>query len=281
MKRSKAVTYMIFAAILWSLGGILIKLVRWHPLAIAGARSAISALVILAYVRKPKFTFRADQLLAATFYAATVLLFVSANKYTTAANAILLQYGSPVYIAIFGSLILKEKAKTADWVTIVLVISGIFLFFLDKLGPSSLAGNVMGVLSGVAFAFLIIFLRKQKDASPIESTIMGNILTALIGLPFMFKGGPDLIGWVGIILLGVFQLGLSYIFYSTAIKHLTALEGILIPVIEPILNPIWVFLATGEKPSVWAFVGGTIILTSVTLRYALPNLATKMNRTNL
>ncbi|MGJ8455493.1 DMT family transporter [Pseudothermotoga sp. U03pept] len=278
MKRSKAVTYMVFAATLWSLAGILIKLVHWHPLAIAGTRSAISALVILAYVRKPKFTFRTDQLLAALFYAATVLLFVSANKYTTAANAILLQYGSPVYVAIFGSLILKEKTKTADWVTIVLVISGIFLFFLDKLGPSSFAGNVMGVLSGIAFAFLIIFLRKQKDASPIESTIMGNILTALIGLPFMFKGSPDPIGWVGLILLGVFQLGLSYIFYSIAIKHVTALEAILISVVEPILNPVWVFLATGEKPSVWAFIGGTIILSSVTLRYALPNLIAKRQK---
>ncbi|MEJ5230318.1 MAG: DMT family transporter [Pseudothermotoga sp.] len=272
MKHSKAVVYSLVAATLWSLGGILIKLVQWNPIAIAGARSAISALVILLYVRKPKFTWKSDQILAALFYAATVLLFVSANKFTTAANAILLQYGSPVYVAIFGSLILREKTKIADWITIALVICGIFLFFVDKLGPSSFAGNVMGVLSGVSFAFLIIFLRKQKDASPIESTIMGNILTAIIGLPFMFRGSPDLISWVGLVLLGVFQLGLSYIFYSIAIKHITALEAILISVVEPILNPIWVFLATGEKPSAWAFIGGTIILTSVTLRYALQKL---------
>ncbi|WP_232503702.1 DMT family transporter [Thermotoga profunda] len=280
MKRSNAIFYLALAASLWSLAGILIKLVQWNPLAIAGARSAISALIIWAYIRKPKFTWKSDQILAALFYMATVLLFVCANKFTTAANAILLQYGSPVYVAIFGSLILKEKTKISDWVTIGLVIFGMFLFFLDKLGPSSFAGNIMGVLSGVAFAFLIIFLRKQKDASPIESTLMGNILTALIGLPFMFRSVPNAISWVGIILLGVFQLGLSYILYSTAIKYVTALEAILISVIEPILNPIWVFLFAGEKPSTWAFFGGTIILTSVTLRYALPALKNKSVKSN-
>ncbi len=280
VKRSNAIFYLALAASLWSLAGILIKLVQWNPLAIAGARSAISALIIWAYIRKPKFTWKSDQILAALFYMATVLLFVCANKFTTAANAILLQYGSPVYVAIFGSLILKEKTKISDWVTIGLVIFGMFLFFLDKLGPSSFAGNIMGVLSGVAFAFLIIFLRKQKDASPIESTLMGNILTALIGLPFMFRSVPNAISWVGIILLGVFQLGLSYILYSTAIKYVTALEAILISVIEPILNPIWVFLFAGEKPSTWAFFGGTIILTSVTLRYALPALKNKSVKSN-
>ncbi|MGB9821116.1 MAG: DMT family transporter [Pseudothermotoga sp.] len=281
MTKSRAVLYLALAAALWSLAGILIKLVQWNPVAIAGARSAISALVIWAYLRKPKFTWKLDQILTALFYAATVLLFVSANKFTTAANAILLQYGSPVYVAIFGSLILKEKAKISDWITIGLVIFGMFLFFVDKLGPSNLMGNVMGVLSGISFAFLIIFLRKQKDSSPIESTLLGNILTALIGLPFMFTGAPDAVSLIGIVLLGVFQLGLSYIFYSTAIKYVSALEAVLISVIEPILNPIWVFLAIGEKPTMWAFIGGTVILSSVTLRYALPAMKNKTLRSGI
>ncbi|HOK84003.1 MAG TPA: DMT family transporter [Pseudothermotoga sp.] len=281
MTKSRAVFYLALAAALWSLAGILIKLVQWNPVAIAGARSAISALVIWAYLRKPKFTWKSDQILAALFYAGTVLLFVSANKFTTAANAILLQYGSPVYVAIFGSLILKEKAKISDWITIGLVIFGMFLFFVDKLGPSNLMGNVMGVLSGISFAFLIIFLRKQKDSSPIESTLLGNILTALIGLPFMFTGAPDAVSWIGIVLLGVFQLGLSYIFYSTAIKYVNALEAVLISVIEPILNPIWVFLAIGEKPTMWAFIGGAVILSSVTLRYALPAMKNKALRSGI
>lgn len=269
-KRTKAIIYLIITAVLWSLGGVLIKSVRWNPIAIAGARSAISSLLILAYIRKPKFTWSSDQVLAAIFYAGTVILFVTANKLTTAANAILLQYGAPIYVAIIGSIILKEKATISDWITIAVVIFGMFLFFLDKLQPGSLLGNIVAILSGVAFALYIIFMRKQKDESPIESTLLGNILTAIIGLPFMLSSSPTGSSWIGIILLGTVQLGLSYILYSIAIKEVTALEAILIPIIEPILNPIWVFLAIGEAPGKWAFIGGAIILASVTLRYSIP-----------
>jgi len=269
-KRTRAIIYLVITAVLWSLGGILIKSVKWNPVAIAGARSAISSLVILAYIKKPKFTWSSDQILAAIFYAGTVILFVSANKLTTAANAILLQYGAPVYVAILGSIILKEKTTISDWITIAVVIFGMFLFFLDKLQPGNLFGNIVAILSGVAFALYIIFMRKQKDESPIESTLLGNILTAIIGLPFMLNSSPTGSSWIGIILLGTVQLGLSYILYSIAIKEVTALEAILIPIIEPILNPIWVFLAMGEAPGKWAFIGGVIILTSVTLRYSIP-----------
>lgn len=270
-KRTKAIVYLILTAILWSLGGVLIKSVKWNPIAIAGARSAISSLVILAYIRRPRFTWSTDQILAAIFYAGTVILFVTANKLTTAANAILLQYGAPIYVAILGSVILKEKTTVPDWITIASVIFGMFLFFLDELKPGNLSGNIVAILSGVAFALYIIFMRKQKDESPIESTLLGNILTALIGLPFILSSSPETkSSWIGIILLGTVQLGLSYILYSIAIKDVTALEAILIPIIEPILNPIWVFLAMGEMPGKWAFIGGAIILASVTLRYSIP-----------
>lgn len=272
-KRSKAIIYLVLTAILWSLGGVLIKSVRWNPIAIAGARSTISSLVILAYIRKPRFTWSLDQILAAIFYAGTVILFVTANKLTTAANAILLQYGAPIYVAILGSIILKEKTTLADWITIALVIFGMFLFFLDELKPGNLFGNTIAILSGVAFALYIIFMRKQKDESPIESTLLGNILTAMIGLPFILSSSPETrSSWIGIILLGTVQLGLSYILYSIAIKDVTALEAILIPIIEPILNPIWVFLVIGEAPGRFAFIGGAIILVSVTLRYAIPTI---------
>lgn len=270
-KRSKAIIYLTLTAILWSLGGVLIKSVKWNPIAIAGARSAISSLVILAYIRRPKFTWSLDQILATIFYAGTVILFVTANKLTTAANAILLQYGAPIYVAILGSIILKEKTTLADWTTIGLVIFGMFLFFLDELKPGNLFGNIIAILSGVAFALYIIFMRKQKDESPIESTLLGNILTAIVGLPFILSSSPETrSSWIGIVLLGTVQLGLSYILYSIAIKDVTALEAILIPIIEPILNPIWVFLAMGEAPSKFAFIGGSIILLSVTLRYTIP-----------
>lgn len=270
-KRSRAILYLVLTAILWSLGGVLIKSVKWNPVAIAGARSAIASLVMLAYIRRPRFTWSRAQILAAIFYAGTVILFVTANKLTTAANAILLQYGAPVYVAIFGSIILKEKTTTADWITISLVIFGMFLFFLDELRPGDLSGNIIAILSGITFALYIVFMRKQKDESPIESTLLGNILTVIIGLPFMLSSSPETrSSWIGILLLGTIQLGISYILYSIAIKDVTALEAILIPIIEPVLNPVWVFLAMGETPGRWAFVGGAIILASVTLRYTIP-----------
>jgi len=269
-KRSRAVLFLIFTAILWSLGGMLIKLVDWNPIAIAGARSAIASLLIFTYIRHPKISWNSVQIWGAILYAGTVISFVTANKLTTAANAILLQYGAPVYVAILSAPILGEKTTRADWVTIFIVLLGMGIFFLDKLKPGNLLGNIIAILSGITFALFIIFMRKQKDGSPIDSVLLGNILTALIGLPFMFKSMPSKLSWIGLILLGTVQLGLSYIFYSIAIKEVTALESILIPIIEPVLNPIWVFLVIGETPGKYALIGGTIILASVTLRYTIP-----------
>lgn len=270
MSRTRAVFYLVVTSMLWSLGGLLIKLVDWNPMAIAAGRSAISALLIFAYVRKPKFSWSVDQLLAAFFYFGTVTLFVTANKLTTAANAILLQYGAPVYVAIFAPILLKEKTKTADWFAIGFAFFGMVLFFFDELKVENMVGILVAIASGISFALYIIFMRKQKDASPIESTLLGNVLTALVGFAFIFNQSFELPNVVGIVLLGTVQLGFSYILYSIAIKYVEALEAILIPVIEPILNPIWVFLAYGERPGKWALLGGTIVLLSVTLRYSLP-----------
>jgi len=196
--------------------------------------------------------------------------FVAATKLTTAANAILLQYSAPIYVAVFGSLFLKEKTKPRDWVTILFVISGMVLFFIDEISMDNIYGNLIAVFSGLTFAALAIFMRMQKNGSPLESAFLGNIATAIIGLPFMFiSEKPDFTGWIALLILGVFQLGLSYILYSIAIKHVTALEATIIPVIEPILNPLWVFLFTAEAPGKWAVVGGLIVLVSVTIRCVL------------
>ena len=267
--RYKAIVFLVITAVLWSLGGILIKLVSWNPLAIAGMRSAISAVFLLVVIRKPRIDWSFNQVAGAFAYSATVILFVAATKSTTAANAILLQYTAPIYIALFGAWFLKEKTSLIDWVTILFVVGGMVLFFVDDLKFGDLIGNILAILSGVSFACLIIFMRKQKSGSPLESVFLGNVLTALIGLPFMFQSMPDAKSWLGLGLLGVVQLGIAYVLYSIAIKHVTALEASLIPVIEPILNPIWVFLMLGEVPGNWALVGGLIVLVSVTTRCAL------------
>lgn len=267
--RRRAILFLVIAAILFSTAGFLIKLVQLPALAVAGGRSAIAAIVILAYIRRPKFTWSATQIGCAVAYCGTVLFFVMANKMTTAANAILLQYTAPVYIALFGAWFLGERTRLLDWFTIGLVLLGMTLFLLDGLSTGNWIGNGVALLSAVCFAFLAMLLRKQKNASPFESVLLGNILTALIGLPSLLGSKPDRNSLIGLLLLGVFQLGIAYVLFTIATRYVSALEIVLIPVIEPILNPIWVALTVGETPTLLSLIGGIIVLVAVVGRGVL------------
>lgn len=261
---------LLAAAFCWSLGGVLIKSIDWPPMAIAGARSAIAIPVILAFVGRPKITFSAAQIGGAVGYALTVVLFVFATRMTTAANAIFLQYTAPIYVAIIGRWYLNERALRIDWLVIAVALSGIALFFMDRLTVSGFWGNVVALGSGLAFASVAIFLRKEKSSSPITCIILGNVIVAVAGAPFMWQAGPlgagD--GW-RLLLLGVVQLGVPYVMYAAAIKQVTALEATLIPLLEPVLNPLWVMLMLGERPGPWAILGATLVLVAVLGRGAL------------
>lgn len=267
--RKKALAMLICAAVLWSLAGIMIKWIQATPMAIAGMRSGVACLVVLAFIGRPRFTWSVSQVGGALSYAATVTVFVFATKLTTAANAILLEYTAPIYIALMGSWFLGERTKPSDWLMITTCIAGMILFFFDSLGPGQLIGNLLGVLSGITFAFLAIFLRKQKAVSNLESILLGNALVALVGIPFLIMDPPDLRSLSALTLMGAIQLALPYVLYAKAIRHVTALDSILVPIIEPLLNPLWVFLLIGERPGMWAVIGGIIILSAVTIRSAL------------
>jgi drug/metabolite transporter (DMT)-like permease len=260
-----AVGFLLLTALLWSFGGVLIKWVDLHPLAITGLRSAIAALVLLVFWRSLRFTWIWPQLSAAVAYTAVVCLFVTSTKLTTAANAILLQYTAPVFVALLSGWLLKEHIRWYDWLTIAVILVGMMLFFVDKLSAGGMAGNLLAIASGVAFATMIVLLRKQKDGSPLTSVFLGNVLTALVCIPWYGVKCPGAQDWLGLVLLGVFQLGLSYVFYTIAIKRVTALEGILIPIIEPVLNPLWVMLLIGETPAFFAVIGGTVIVVTVAI----------------
>lgn len=265
-KRTQAVLLLIAAAVLWSLAGVLIKGVSLPGLAVAGDRSAIALPVLLLFFGRRTVNFSPAQLIGGAAYAATVMLFVSATKLTTAGNAILLQYTAPLYVALLSGWLLKERIRWFDWATIAAVFGGMLLFFLDRLSPGGMTGNLLAIGSGVAFASLIVALRSQKDASPAGSAILGNLLTALLCLPWMVQSPPGGADWIGLALLGVFQIGLSYICYVVAIRNVTAMEAILIPVIEPILNPLWAFLWMGERLGAWALWGGLVVILSVVFR---------------
>lgn len=265
--RNKALTYVAIAAILWSTSGLFIKLIDLGPLTIAGVRSIIAAMIMIAVMnRKLRFNWSFPQVAGAVAYAATVILFVAATKYTTAANAILLQYSVPIFTALFGMWFLKERVSRLDWWIITFVICGMALFFFDELSIGGLWGNIMAIISAVTFALMIIFMRMQKEKSTVESIVLGNIVTALVCLPFIIQQPPGGVDWPPLLYLGIFQLGLPFLLYSTAIKYVTALDVVLVQSIEPLLNPIWVFLFIGEIPGFWAVIGGTCVLISITIR---------------
>lgn len=278
--RQKAIVYLVLAALLWSTGGLFIKLIPLHPLAIAGARSLIASIVLVVSFRPKKLTLPKDSWIAALFYALMVIFFVSATKLTTATNAIILQYTAPVFVALLGWFIVKEKASREDWISIIAVFCGLTLFFSEGLSLGNFLGNIFGILSGLSFAFFALFMRKQKDGSPYISVIAGNILTFLFGMPFYFDQLPNIYGFLSLLFLGVFQLGLSYVLYSIAIKHISALETTLITMIEPLLNPVWVFLLVGEVPSLLSLIGGIIILSSIVGKYLIQNYNSVYNAYN-
>ena len=262
---NKHVLLLLATAILWSLGGVLIKSIDWTPVAIAGSRSLIAALAISLVMPGVIQKISWQSIPGAVAYAATVILFVVATKLTTAANAIFLQYTAPIYIAMIGPWFLRENTKWQDWLLILIALAGVALFFLDQLSLQGLSGIVAALGSGFSYAWLAILMRHQRAASPEAVVLLGNVFTLLFALPWMFpimkieQNGP----WL--LLLGIVQLALPYLIYSVAIRHVRALDASIISIIEPILNPIWVMLVTNERPSFWSIVGGSIVLaTSLT-----------------
>jgi drug/metabolite transporter (DMT)-like permease len=266
ISRRQAVLMLILTAALWSTSGLLVKVISWSPLAILSMRSFVAIFVLWVYLRKPNFRVSWLQFLGAVCYVLMQLTFVWATKLTTAANAIFLQYASPVYVAVLGYMFLKEKPHKADWIAMGIIFSGLFLFFGDKLSFDGFSGNILAVLSGMLSAVMMLVMRGQRDKSPANIIFIGNIIGFFVGLPFVFKESFSLPNLGILLYLGTFQIGLSFVLYSIAIKHVHALESNLILTLEPILNPIWVFLVIGERPGALALVGCVMVIGAVTYR---------------
>jgi drug/metabolite transporter (DMT)-like permease len=258
---------MAATALIWSSGGLAIKLVDWHPMAITGLRSLLAALTLgLIFRRSLDFRLSPARLIAAAGYAGLLITNVVATKLTTSANAILLAYTAPVYVALLAPWVVGERTRRADWCFIAVAVGGMALFFMDRLSPTGLWGNLVAVGTGVSYAVFTLAMRAQKSASPVESVILGHGLTVVCALPFFLGPLPDAHGWLGLLYLGVIQQGVSLALYVWAIKRLGALEAIMILTLEPILNPIWVALGYGELPGPWAVAGGVLVIGAVTLR---------------
>lgn len=269
-EHKRALALLALCGLFWSTAGVLIKLVDWHPGAIWSARCAIAAILLYA-VRRPTFaSITRAEWGAAAALAATTGLFIVANKLTTAANAILIQYSAPVWVALLGTWFLGERASRLDWTVIGIVLGGITLFFVDQLTLDHAAGNVVALAAGVAFAFGAMTMRmvgRTPDSDPLRPLLLGNMMGAVLGAPFWLMAPlPDATGWGALLALGLVQQAAAYFCYAAAVRHATAIDVMLVPVIEPILSPLWVALAFGEWPSRWAAVGGAIVVGAVTLR---------------
>jgi drug/metabolite transporter (DMT)-like permease len=269
----------MLCALLWSAGGILIKSVDWNAYAIAGMRSLIAAIFIIVFLRKfPVFLIRAKTglidkkqtlfcFLGAVFYSFTMIGFVIATKMTTAANAIFLQYTSPIYVILLSPLLLKERNSFVDYISVLGVFLGMVLFMLDGIHAGNMLGNFIAALSGISFAMTAIFMRAQKNYSPVNSFILANIITFILMFPFYWTDNlPSRIGVICIIIMGCFQIGLPVILYSIGIKKVTAMSATLITLIEPIMNPVWVVIFKDEIPSIISIAGGIIVLGFILFR---------------
>lgn len=288
---TKGLLAVMAAALCWSVGGLGIHLVDAPPLVITGWRALFALPVFLPLMLKGLGALsRSDRRAiyssgwvwaAAASYLFTVVCFVHANKLTGAANAILLQYTSPLYVALLSWPLLKERPRLADVVALAGCLFGMTWFFAGALTPHGLLGNVLALVSGVGFAGVALFLRKVAVAArgfhnaewiacaSLFAVTLGNVFTAIVALPSVLEHGPlETKPMLILAALGAVQIGLSYVLYSAGAVKIRAVVGIVIVALEPILNPVWVALATGLLPARDSIIGGGIIILSVVL-YAL------------
>lgn len=258
----------VAAALLWSTGGLFIKWTELSAFELSFGRSLMAAITVALFTRREGFGINALTIITSLLYAALLLLFVVATKLTTAANAIFLQYTAPIYVLLLEPVFYKEKFKASDLVTVAACIAGMSLFFVGKLRPQDVEGNLTALASGLCFAFYVLLLRHPhtQRVNRASSVIYGNLLVVLITAPaglsalshFTVQDG------ISVVYLGVIQIGLAYTFFTLGMaRGVRSLDAGIVGYIEPVLNPVWVFLFLGERPSRWAILGGAIIIMAV------------------
>ena len=274
------VTLVLIAVFLWSTGGLFIKSTTIDAYQVTFFRSLFAALTVLILTRKDGLRINAFGILTSVIYALLLFLFVWATKKTTAANAIFLQYTAPIYILILAPFVIGEKFHIRDLVTVVIVLAGMSLFFVGQLRLEDYQGNAAALGSGVLLGLYILLLKHPrtvgnprlvgsadyKPINPAIAVIYGNFLLAAATFPSGVSAIPTMTGmdWFAVTFLGVVQIGISYILFIKGVRGGTRpLDASLIGFIEPLLNPVWVFIFVGERPSQWALLGGAIIITAI------------------
>lgn len=268
-EKNKAIMEMLLCAALWSIAGIFIKMIPWNAFAVASLRSLVAGIVIAIYMRIRHFRFVPCRraLIAGLLEGGVYLCFVLANKLTTAANAIVLQFTSPVFIVIYSALYFHEKIKRSDLLVVLFTLAGIALFFFDRLQGGYILGNCVAILAGMIMAGMFMAIGSLKGEERFSAVLIGQIFAFLVGLPFCLFGKltftPAAV--LSVLILGIFQLGISYILYAKSAEYCPPLACCLLGALEPLLNPVWVFLFNGERPGIFALIGAVIVIGAVTI----------------
>jgi drug/metabolite transporter (DMT)-like permease len=276
--------FVLLAVLLWSTGGLAIKYTTLDAFTVNLGRSLFAALTVAFFTFRKGLRLNLFTFWTSLLYAGTLSCFVYANKTTTAANAIFLQYTAPIYILILSPFILKEKFRISDLITVVICLAGMSLFFLEpqnssnNLAPNIFVGNLAALASGVFFGLYFVFLRHPRsleNRNPALSVFYGNLLIVLFMLPLVLNNppAPKINDIFAILYLGIFQIGISYLLFTVGIaRGVRSLDASIIGFVEPLLNPIWVFLFLKEQPSVWAILGGIIIIGGVVFHTVKQNI---------
>ncbi len=264
-EHQRGTLYVFFAALLYSIGGLCIKLIPWNGMAINGGRTAIALVVIGGYLCMRKHPLKLNRWVAmgALSVFGCNALFSIANKMTTAANAIVLQFTAPIFVMLFSILFFGKKLSKLDVITCICVFFGILCFFLEGLGGGNIWGDLIALLSGVTYAG--IFLMKElPDSDAISSVFWGDVLSAVTGLPFLFQETEFTGSAVGsLLILGVFQVAVAYILLTEGLKTTPPVTASLVSGIEPVLNPVLVAVFYREYIGPMSFVGAVIVVGSV------------------
>jgi drug/metabolite transporter (DMT)-like permease len=278
------ILFVLAAALLWSTGSLFIKATPLGALELSFGRSLFAAATVALLTRREGFRVNRVTLVASVLYAALLLLFVVANKLTTAANAIFLQYTAPVYVLLLEPLFYKERFRWRDLVVVAACVAGMSLFFVGRLRPQDVSGNLTALASGLCFALFLLLLRHPRagKVNRASSVIYGNLLICILTAPAFARIAESLTtkDVMIVIYLGVVQIGFAYTLFTLGIaRGVRSLDASIVGYIEPMLNPVWVFLFLGERPSRWAIAGGAIIIAAVVAHtIALARRAKKVRR---
>ncbi len=269
-EHNKGILAVFITAILWSSGGLFIKLISLNAMQLSFFRCLIAAIVFALIFRKKLLVVNGFTFINAAFYAIVLSTFVIATKTTTAANAIFLQSTAPIYVLIFEPIINKTKYDKLNIITIAVCFIGMIFFFLGEISPGHLEGNLVALVSGITFASFFLGMRKNGKEYQQSSIFYGNIFVALICIPFLFDLKPLSFNDIWMVtFLGVFQIAIAYAFFSYGLKRILAVEASIISMFEPVLNPVWVMIGYGEVPSITASIGGAIIIIAIFTRTLL------------